>query len=371
MPHRIDSPLVACFYEGISQPQRLAQGLQRLGDMLECERVSLNLWDRRGHWGMGAHALRPGGRWQLNVNEGELPDPALRVLARKFESGRWARLGYVHQGQRGSARPPAVDDAHKAVLCTRIELAQSEALITLHRAAGGWDDALPQIGLAAELCRALLPALEPMAKLRHLNRQVAYHSAMLDSVRMPMILLDSSQRPLALNAAAAALFKLSSNASGKKAIAALPGVASSRFSQLLHRACAEPATGGVLPFQARHNAPASHLLVLPLRVARGGQAHPAALVLVQGASGLPEESQLLLQRVYGLTPAEARLAQLILDGQSPVNAASILQVSVATIRTQLSAVLKKTGAQRQSDLVRQLSPLLMLSHGAASGTRAG
>lgn len=370
MPQRIDSQLVECFYEGVSKPQRLAHGLQRLGELLDCDRVSLNIWDRRGQWGIASHALRAAGGWQLRISEAELPDPALRALARKLDPGQWTRCGLLHEASGEAGRADKLNDARKALLCTRIGLTHAEALLALQRPAGGWDEALPQIRQANELCRALLPALDPIAKLRHLGRQLAHQSAMLDSVRMPMILVDASQRPLAVNAAAASLFKLAPNAGGRKSVASLTGVPASQFAQLVKQACAHPATGGVLPFQTRRDAPAAHLLVLPLRVARGGLPQPTALVLVQGLNGLPEQPQLLLQRVYGLTPAEARLAQLILDGQSPVNAASTLQLSVATIRTQLSAVLKKTGAQRQSDLVRQLSPLLMLNHSGASGTPA-
>ncbi len=73
-------------------------------------------------------------------------------------------------------------------------------------------------------------------------------------------------------------------------------------------------------------------------------------------------AQQVLQHVYRLTPAEARLAQMILEGQSPGRAAAALQVSVSTIRTQLSSVLKKTGAQCQSDLVRRLLPLQFLNY---------
>lgn len=259
MPQRIDSQLVACFYEGICKPQRLTQGLQRLADMLACERVSLNLWDRRGHWGVGSHAVRLGDGWQLRANEGELPDPALQALARKFKPGHWARLGYLFEGPAGAERKTAKERLTKAVLCTRMELAEAEALIALYRPDGGWDNALPQIGQAAELCRTLLPALAPIARLRHLGRQVACQSAMLDSVRMPMVLVDSSQRPLAINATAAAMFKLAANASGKRAIAALPGVPPSRFSQLVSLACADPATGGVLPLQDRGGAPACRM----------------------------------------------------------------------------------------------------------------
>lgn len=370
MPQSLNSRLVECFFEGLSQPQKLAEGLQLMGHLLDCERVSLNIWDRRGQWGMASHAFRGGGKWQLKAVDGELPDPAMGMLARKFEPGHWTRCGYLHEGSSDAARAGRADGTRKALLCARFALTRAEALLTLQRPAGGWDDAQPQIQRAADLSRALLPALEPLARLRQLSRQLAHQSAMLDSVRMPMILIDASQRPLAVNAAATALFKLAPNAEGRKSVASLAGVAPSGFAQLVKQACGQPAAGGVLPVQSRRDAPTAHLLVLPLRVARGGLPQPAALVLVQGLTGLPEPSQLLLQRVYGLTPAEARLAQLILDGQSPVDAASTLRLSVATIRTQLSAVLKKTGAQRQSDLVRQLSPLLMLNHGAAAGALA-
>ena len=70
----------------------------------------------------------------------------------------------------------------------------------------------------------------------------------------------------------------------------------------------------------------------------------AALILVQAKAESPESQGVadqLLQQVYGMTPAEARLALLILDGQSPGDAANHLKVSVATVRTQLSSVLKK------------------------------
>ena len=89
-----------------------------------------------------------------------------------------------------------------------------------------------------------------------------------------------------------------------------------------------------------------------------GSNQPTALILVHGPQGVDSGSH-LLQQIFGLTPAEARLTRLILEGRSPGDAAIQLHVSVSTIRTQLSAVLKKTGAQRQSDLVRRLSPLLV------------
>ena len=109
--------------------------------------------------------------------------------------------------------------------------------------------------------------------------------------------------------------------------------------------------------------PARQILVLPIVMRHSGRAERAALILVHGLAEQPEPQDAvnqLLQQVYGLTPAEARLATLILDGQSPSDAASKLKVSVATVRTQLSSILKKTGSRKQAELIRHLSPLMVL-----------
>ncbi len=62
----------------------------------------------------------------------------------------------------------------------------------------------------------------------------------------------------------------------------------------------------------------------------------------------------LAQEVYGLSPAQVRLAHLILDGQDLAAASAVLGVSVNTLRTQLQRMFDKTGARNQAALVRAL-----------------
>lgn len=66
-------------------------------------------------------------------------------------------------------------------------------------------------------------------------------------------------------------------------------------------------------------------------------------------------SQLI--ELFGLSPAEARLAHALGGGMAVNDYASLYNVSVATARTQLRAVLAKTGEARQQDLVRMLIAL--------------
>ncbi len=59
-----------------------------------------------------------------------------------------------------------------------------------------------------------------------------------------------------------------------------------------------------------------------------------------------------LERYYGLTPAEARLTILLVQGLSLEEAAEKLNVSLNTVRTHLRQIFTKTGANRQSEVVR-------------------
>lgn len=58
--------------------------------------------------------------------------------------------------------------------------------------------------------------------------------------------------------------------------------------------------------------------------------------------------------LYGLTPAEARLASRLVRGMSPAQAAGALGLTVNTVRTHLKRIFSKTETRRQSDLVRLL-----------------
>jgi DNA-binding CsgD family transcriptional regulator len=60
------------------------------------------------------------------------------------------------------------------------------------------------------------------------------------------------------------------------------------------------------------------------------------------------------REVFGLSPAQTRLARLIVDGQDLVAASNLLGVSVNTLRTQLQRIFDKTGVRSQAALVRAL-----------------
>lgn len=77
-------------------------------------------------------------------------------------------------------------------------------------------------------------------------------------------------------------------------------------------------------------------------------------VLVQVLGG-PALSEAAFGKLYGLTEAEARVAALIGSGHSTPQAAALLAVSAATVRTHLSHCFDKTGVRSQVELARLIA----------------
>ena len=69
----------------------------------------------------------------------------------------------------------------------------------------------------------------------------------------------------------------------------------------------------------------------------------------------------VLQGLFDLTPAEARVARAIAERRTVEAIAGMLGVSRETVRTQLKSVLAKTGMARQADLAALLAATMVRS----------
>jgi DNA-binding CsgD family transcriptional regulator len=67
----------------------------------------------------------------------------------------------------------------------------------------------------------------------------------------------------------------------------------------------------------------------------------------------------LVERLFALAPAEARVAALVGSGLSPRQAAEKLGISEGTVRTTLKHVFTKVGVSRQSELAVLLTKLTL------------
>jgi len=81
------------------------------------------------------------------------------------------------------------------------------------------------------------------------------------------------------------------------------------------------------------------------------------VVTTLGATGVPSSD--LVQSLFALAPAEARVAALIGSGLSPRQAAEKLGISEGNVRTTLKRVFARVGVSRQSELALLLAKLTL------------
>jgi DNA-binding CsgD family transcriptional regulator/PAS domain-containing protein len=89
---------------------------------------------------------------------------------------------------------------------------------------------------------------------------------------------------------------------------------------------------------------------------------PVVMLLFYHPASAPASDTNLLHAVFGLTPAEARVATLLADGLSVKRIAELQGTQHDTVRKQLRSIYQKTATNRQPELVRLL---LHLPHTAA------
>lgn len=192
-------------------------------------------------------------------------------------------------------------------------------------------------------------------------------AATLDALAAPVVLVDRDGRGLEANRAATALF---GERLGDKAL--MPGLFGAQNPPAAEPGTtsgspqppdANPVEPASIPFTDAHGrAQIAH--VLPLAAQHTESGHAAAAVFVQAVGALAPLPGELLVRLYGLTPAETRLAALLARDHALEEAAAALGIAVSTARTHLSRVFAKTGTARQAELVRLILSALPPGPGA-------
>lgn len=81
---------------------------------------------------------------------------------------------------------------------------------------------------------------------------------------------------------------------------------------------------------------------------------PAVAVFIRDPAGSPQNSRAMLRKLFRLTPTETEVALLLVDGLTLDEAADALGMTKNTARAHLRGVFAKTGATRQSVLVKTL-----------------
>ena len=183
----------------------------------------------------------------------------------------------------------------------------------------------------------------------------------LDSLSFGVLLIDAAFRVIALNRAAADIVGAGDGFGidrGGRCRAGTSGQ-DATLARLIRKATETgdgkgTGSGGALALPRPSGLRPYAVLVAPLREGpfELGINRPAAVVFVSDPECRPQPPAEFLAQFYGLTPAEARLAEQLLAGASIKEAAEQLQVAERTARWTLGQVFTKTGTRRQSELIR-------------------
>jgi DNA-binding CsgD family transcriptional regulator len=100
------------------------------------------------------------------------------------------------------------------------------------------------------------------------------------------------------------------------------------------------------------------LTLVPSTAYPGSPGRTYAILLIDDPeSGLPSEDD--LAELYGLSPAESRLAALLARGKRLPEIGRDAGVKITTLRTQMRSILKKVNVERSADLLVALSSRLL------------
>lgn len=86
-----------------------------------------------------------------------------------------------------------------------------------------------------------------------------------------------------------------------------------------------------------------------------------AMIVIAPVTPPQAPDAILIRSLFGLSPREARVARAIAQGRTIVQIAAESGVSRETVRTQVKAILAKTGTNRQAEMVLLLAGLPKLA----------
>ncbi len=208
-------------------------------------------------------------------------------------------------------------------------------------------------------------ALNIQRTLAEKSDQLSVGAELLERMRQPMLLIDSQRRIGYRNQAGNALLTRNDMVYDEGGLLVCRDSESDRNLTIairelglvpftMHGADYVPADRQSIRLKRRDGRRvATTLLALRPEATMGSFGRtPQALFTVFEPGTAVDIDPFLLSATFDLTPAEARLAAKIVNGQTPEQSAQTLGVKISTIRSQLVAIYGKTGATGQADLVR-------------------
>jgi DNA-binding CsgD family transcriptional regulator len=180
--------------------------------------------------------------------------------------------------------------------------------------------------------------------------------AVLDHLAMGVILVGQACGIVVANQQAQDLLAAGEGLSSKNGHLSFAGSAGhAELRNLVHAVIEGRSQGGAVSVSRSSEADLQILVVPSASQAFGsGTGDALCALFVTDPVAMPETPLSVLRGLYDLTKAEARVANLLLQGRRLEEASAQLGVTKETVRSQVKSIFDKVGTTRQTDLVRIL-----------------
>lgn len=218
--------------------------------------------------------------------------------------------------------------------------------------------------MIAEL-RLLAPHLRRAATISRVLEsraaQAATFEAALDAAQAGAVLVRGDLEIVHANASADQMLKDSSPiraSNGRLGLTGelVPGHLEAAVAAAAHGAAALGRRGIGIPARREDGSPMV-VHVMPLENRRGLRTDADAAIFVADTGGAEPVAADMLALLFGLTPAESRVLELLAAGQSSKDAAREMGVAISTLRSHLLRVYDKTGRHSRAGLVELVKDL--------------
>src|SRR5262245_3547255 len=360
--------LIDLVYDAATQREHWPAVLEGLAARLGCHAVGINLQDMARGWA-SLHSQIGG-------------DPSLRERYETYYAPRNISLharpdltfsGAIRNGEaivpdREAVRTEYFNDFLRplgvlhAIGMVPFRTGSVFALVSLMRRIGAPSFSDADFALLGRFMPHLQRALSIHRRLEAVDLARTAASDALDCMAFGVVIIDGKGKALFDNAQARELL---ARGDGLRllpdGLSAVKASEAATLRRLIAQACATGmgrglAAGGALEITRPSGRRPLTLLVAPFRASAFALAteRPAAVVFIGDPERKVEGIGDVLRRLHGLTPAEASVATLLLEGRRTEELAELLGISLLTARTHVKRVLAKVNVRSQTELVRVL-----------------
>ena len=210
---------------------------------------------------------------------------------------------------------------------------------------------------------ALRRLTEPLCQAARLHvglQEIGYRSAIaeeaLNELDAGVIVADGDGRVLRTNQLADAILSQGDGLAIRNGRLAAPrSFETARLARLIAGAAnVVGASSGCMPIVPAAGGAPYVIRVAPIGAELAAFYQPVAMVIITVPADICASERELVE-LFGLSPAESRLAVALARGKRPPAIAEEFAIRITTVRTQLRSILTKLNVERQSDIVRLIS----------------